>query len=484
MLVLLALVAAPAAQAAINQPTRIDHQVRFATAFEDGLYVISGSLDADLPDATGGSAYQNTEGLSVTGLAQVCWEEGRGLFAGRACETSPASDLSLRVVDGGAVGLKLPVDVEASVSAPHSLTIFSDISSAFSPLVRQQIGLSKAMVAALLEPTVVVHPQGGVIDGTMVTLDAGTVVEVYEGSRLVQRIQGDDELVTFDGIPRIGAFAAQTVYLPYRPGATAHFEPASDEAAAKGLERGRLSSLLGQLGDGSELDGVHDLLGDSLDDVLNGALFGYPMFVPPTGGDQFTLIRLDSLTASPHNGNLLLRGDAPLVVQGTEVGGSTELLGVAWFVLPWWSYALWVVAIGLTIARLAVRPPKPEPDGRRWIGWLAGVGVFAGMLILWDLEIRSLWGTSVGSMGASGSSDGGSGLPLLLLVQLYPLGYGLFAVAAPLRTILSNALRLGGQHRLTAWAGPIANVLAFIPATLLYRTYLGDVLARIGAELG
>ncbi len=480
-LVLVTLLMAPAAQTAINQPTRLDHQVRFADGFGDGLFVASGKLEARMSDARGGSAYKQTEGFEITRLAQVCWHEGEGLLSGQRCATSSSSSLSLKVQDGGSIGVKLPVAVEAAVSTPHALAIFSNVGSAFSPVARQQIGLSNAMVAAVLDGALLVEPKGGVVDATMVTLDDSTVVEIRDGDRLVQRVRGDDEILTFDGIPRIGSFTAQTIFIPFRAGATATFDPASRGAAAEGLKPERLSGLLNEMGDGNELDGLHEMFGNSLEDILNGALFGFPIFVPAAGPtDQLSLIRYDHLIASPRGDHLHLDGDAPLMLQGSRVDGAPSLLGIAWFVLPWWSYALWAVAIGFMAARLAVRPPKPEPGRHRWAAWLVGFVVFAGLLVLWDLEVRSLWGTSVGSAGDAGQA----GLALFLAVQLYPLAYGLFAVAAPLRAILGNALRLSGKGALTRWAGPIANVVAFVPAALLYRAYLGELLARVGDALG
>ncbi len=479
VMAILALLAVPAAQAAINQPTRLDDEVRFADGFDDGLFVVSGSLEARLPDARGGAAYEVTDGLSVTNLAQVCWQERQGPLRGGECATSTTSSLSLVVAKGGSVGMKLPVAVEASLSAPHALALFSDIRGAFSPIARQQLGFDKAIGAALLDPVVTVEPRGGVIDATLVTLSATTIVDVLDGGSVIHRIQGDDEIVTFDGIPRIGSFSAETVFMPFRTGSVAQFAPADDQSAAAGLEWSRLLGLLGDSGDPNQLEELHSRLGESLEDVLNGAMFGFPVFAPGGGSDTFSLIRFDSLVASPANGNLRLEGDAPLMLQGSRVGGSAPLLGVAWLALPWWSYALWAVALSLLTARLAVRPAKVKPQ-RRAMGWAAGFAVFATIMVLWDLEVRSLWGASVGTSGSSEPA----GLLMFLVVQLYPLAYGLFAVAAPLRTILVNGLRLAGQGGLTTWAGPAANVLAFVPVVLLYRTYLGELLVQLGDALG
>lgn len=122
-LVLMLLVAAPLAHA--QGPFQASFPPQTDLDGTSGIRVVSGAMEAHIPDAEGGQLYTDVTGFRITGLERVCHfrEEGSAL---PACWEGA---LELRVVDRGGVLLNFWEPVQVRISADHALTLFADAAS-------------------------------------------------------------------------------------------------------------------------------------------------------------------------------------------------------------------------------------------------------------------------------------------------------------------------------------------------------------------
>src|SRR5205085_10597168 len=132
--------------------------------------------------------------------------------------------------------------------------------------------------------------------------------------------------------------------------------------------------------------------------------------------DALSFARVTTLQVRGTSANALAwSGTATLDVHGGHVAGAKKLYGFALFKLPWWSWILWILGIGLWVTRLALKPEKHHPtwDRFRWIGWIVSPLAYLLVLFLWDIEVKAVLGLSLLTGHASGQ--------MLLIVGAFEL---------------------------------------------------------------
>jgi hypothetical protein len=253
--------------------------------------------------------------------------------------------------------------------------------------------------------------------------------------------------------------------------------PARQDAADVGLDLQRIAGLGNNLNQASKVGGSADApslslgpLEPLLSHLLNGAVLTLP--TKTSAGNpvrQLGFVRFDTLDASSDGSAVALAGSGPLQVQDGQVVDAKPLVGFAIFQMPWWSYLLWIAAIGLFVARLVTKPPKDHPvfDRYRWVGLVCSVLLFLLFFWLWDLEVRAVWGISLLTGNASGES-----FMVLAALELAPMFAVLFAVVAPIRMILKNGVLLARGGRFMGLPGAFAYPLGFIFGAPLLLAYL------------
>lgn len=487
-LALLALLLLPTSQGAINGDHAFEADYPFMEGLKEELTVVSGAAQLDIQDATGAFGFFDTTGFDVRGLEQVCWDA-----SAPKCEQG---DLTLRILPGGSVAIDFPGTVDAAYEAEHALGLFVDFGN------REDLN-SYDISTTFLAPAVGGHmsfdkvddiPFAGFFDlrslGGLAGLDDTTIVRLLDGDAPVQDFQGKDALMNFAGSPEVTSFRTDLVALPFEVGSTARFEPAAAGAATAGLKLERINELLADMagareggGDGSELQ-IEEIseVEKVLAEVMNGALLRIPLDGNASVEETFALVRFDALAIEAGSQDRLSwSGVSPLAVQNGQVVGAPDLVGVGFFALPLWSIILWVVAIGLWIARLVVQPPKEHErwDRYKWVGWVFGAVAFVVLFVLWDFEVRHVWGTSLFSTDA-----GGAGLGVTAAVQLAPLLYVLFAAAAPIRMILKNGLLLSKQGTFMGVSTGIGYLMAYVLGATLLLAYVELIVSAVMENLG
>ena len=544
---LAALAAAGPATALVNGPLGYVADHPFAASAEDARVMVTASVGLTIPAVEGTQGYVNTTGFLIQGLERVCWEprEGRPLL--ESCAERSDGSLSIRVQDGGAFGLRLPRPYPASYDASFAITAFVDLSAAVqdaeldlgpSAVVFSQDG--KVAFGAMpglpltAETRVPTPEEGKDRYGLLQSLQEGTVVEVRDADGVLLTERGRDRPVVFQGAPRVAPFGAELAGIPFGEDATASFTPGPPAEARGGIRFGAFQEAVAGLGEGGE-GGAPPGLGEFdafFGEVLNGALVRVPV---DTAGrftlDDLELVRFQRMDVAAEPDGLSWEGQAPLQVQGDSVVGASELVGVSYFRLPWWSFALWAVAIVLYVVvkirfprradgeevRLSELGPRqdgtvlepqpaeekevlriddgldeaepahgageaeaapeaetpraqPRPKGPRvpkWAGWLMSLAGFAVLFLLWDAEVAAVWGTSLLTTEA-----GGTALLVTAGVQLAPLMTGLFAAVAPVRLILRSGFSLAGVPGLRPIAGGIAYVVGFFLWATVLLSYI------------
>jgi hypothetical protein len=171
--------------------------------------------------------------------------------------------------------------------------------------------------------------------------------------------------------------------------------------------------------------------------------------------------------------SVALAGQGPLQVQGGAVVDAPALVGFAVFQMPWWSYLLWIAAIGLFIARLVMKPVKEDPvlDRYRWVGLVCSIVLLLLFLWLWDSEVNAVLGISLLHGGASADA-----ILVLGALELVPMFAVMFAVIAPIRMILRNGVLLAGKGRFMGLPGAFAYPFGYILGAPLLLAYLNVAL--------
>lgn len=488
------LLAAPA-QAQINDARPFEADYEYIDGFQDSvLTMVSGALVADLNHVIGTFGFFDAQGLDINDLERVCWTDG-----GVQDCTNPDPDLgvSLRVVNGGSAGVRFPFASDATYTADHALGLFVDFENEED---LNSFGVSKTLAAPAINGAVTFEtirdidtPGFGFPDlesvAGLAPLDDFTTVQVLQDGAVERQFTGKNTQFSFEGAPDIPVFSSDFVFLPFEDDSTARFVPASDSAAAAGLKLERIDELMADLegssssGQGASGTGFGDQMEDfqtTLSEVLNGAV----MRVPQTDTDiasDFAFINFEQLTVTADLEELDWGGKAALQIQEGQVDGAPGLVGFGYFVLPWWSFLLWGIALTVWIVRMSLKAPKKHEkwDRFKWIGWVAGALGFVLLFVLWDWEVRSVWGTSLFTTNATGAALG-----VVAAVQILPLLFVLFAVAAPLRMMLKNGVMLANQGTFMGLSTGVAYLLAYVMGATLLLAYIELVLVTVLENVG
>ncbi len=491
--VLLLLLLVPTGMAAINEPLPFEADYPFSDPQEDEfINVLSGRLDAELGRTNGPFGFFDVQGFSIRGLDQVCWYRAGQTPSTRDCISG---DVRMDVKDGSNVGLQLATRTTATYEAEHALAVFlkqrgDDLNtlnlnqSILVPAVdgRMQFGDIPEV------PGIAKAFFGGGLPSILAPTSAATEVTIV-GDR-IETVSGREYVFAFEGKPAIAPFGSNFVVLPFDDDSLAEFGVADPDAAREGLDVARVETMF-QLLSGASADptagGGENLgespLADSISEVLNSALIRIPTD-PSIGADeikdQVAIVLFQAMDVSNAGGELTWEGDAAFQYQGGEIAGAKELHGVWYFQLPWWGWLIWVVAVGLFIARLAMKPDKHHPtwDRYKWIGWASGFLMFALIFFLWDLEMRSVWGTSILSTGTSGTA-----FWVTFGIQLATMFLVLGVLGWPLGILIKNALLLSKQGTFMGLGKPVSLLLAFLLGATLFLSYLELIIGEAVAQI-
>lgn len=485
---LLLLAAATPAQAALNKPRHFEETLPYMAGLGNAeMTVVSGAVQATVRDASGSYGFFDSQGVTVGGLQQVCYSS--------TCQPTSGAPYRLEVVSGGSFALCFPNKTGGEFAADHSLALFVDFAQDDD---LNSFGVDKSLVApslaglfefgslpAITTPVGAFVPAPCTSQGGLTALDDTTVVHVRNGQATVQTLTGKSARISFTGSPTVTPVDAGFYIIPFNGGATAAFEPAATADAREGLDLARIQSLM------TKLDGAHagsmvereqqPTGGEDTQDIVAGLLNGALLRLPevPADGAPLSLedsrfVRFSSLQVTGSS-QLGLDGRAYFDLDDGKVAGAKPLVGVAMFQLPWWSYLLWVVAIGLFITRLALKPDKAHPvwDRFKWVGWVASPLVWILVFFLWDLEMRAVFGASLlhGTFGQFRLIVG--------LLQLGLLAIASFAAAAPLRIIGRNSALLAHQGTFMGISGAVGALLGFLVTATYLRAYLGVLFAQV-----
>lgn len=492
-LLLVALAAVPAAEAALNgsKPYTASHP------YLDGLsgpefIMASGELDAVLPGTQGSFGFFSIRGADLDGLTKVCWRETL-----RRCATG---DLSLHVGAGGSFGLQVPGGADASVHADHALALFSDLGRTGD---LNSLDLGKSLLApsvggeARLSAMAPI-PAGSVNElsregGALAPLAFGTVVEVRDGDRVVATVRDKSDPLTFAGQPSLSPVGADMLVVPFEAsGDVARFRSADPDAAREGLDIVRVNEMLRALSDadsrGSGDDGQVDQEAFGPFEDAAAALFSGAVLRMPTDGnasrfsDTFAYARTPNLEVrATVQGGLAWSGKATLEVREGHVVGGTPLFGWSFLSLPWWGWALWILGLTALAMRIAMKPPKRNErwDRLKWVGWIAGPVMGIIVFVLWDAELRHVLGLSLLSGDLSLSGPSAQVFLLVAMFQLATFGYLSFSAIAPLRLLLKNGSRLLGHGTFMGLTGAAAALLGYLIGFGTLRSSLDLVVGSV-----
>lgn len=475
----------PAASGQINGPRDYTADYPFTDpAVDDFITVVSGRMDAELRASQETWGFFDTRGLVVEGAQEVC--HAKVASFGDPCR---AGDYRFVVLEGGSAGFKIPTGAGSFVSE-HTMGFFTGASgNDLNSLV-----MNETLVAPSVEGEMRFSdfraPELAFLPGVerrnlMALMGASledTTIEVHDQGEPLFTLGKEDGMMAFSGPDiSVAPFGADAAALPFTTESTATFTEASPEAARIGIDTARIARIQvmlqqasaggGSLDQGEEVQ--DNALLDSLAEVLDAALIRMPVDASRTTQAQveqeFSVVLFDQLVVERDETGLQWGGKAAFQYEGKEVDGAQSLYGFWLIKLPWWGWLLWVAAIGTFGARMAVKPETEHEkwDQYRWIGWVAAGVVFLFVFIMWDLEMRSVWGTSVFTTEASGSA-----FWITFGLQIATMAWVLGAVALPLSIIIKNGLLLGKQGTFMGLGKPASLLLAYLLGALLFLAYL------------
>ncbi len=489
---------APQAQAAINKPRGFHEDFPYMAGLGNGaMTVVSGKLEATTSTTGASYGFFDSKGAILSGLTQVCY----GTTMANAGCTQPGGSYTLTVSPmgrsgGGSFALCFPGASSGTFRAGHALGLFVDFAQDDD---LNTFGVDKSLVAPSIDgsfhfgtvPNAPGGPQPCQQAGGLTSLDDVTTVQLRSGSSTVTTLTGKDAVFSFAGKATVSDVAAGFFILPFNGGSEAHFRPASAADAKAGLDLGRVQDLIRKLDRahaGSSVDrSTSETGGKNTQELLAGLLNGALLRMPeaPSGNESFSLdgsrfARFSSLQVAGSNGKLDWDGKAYLDIDDGKVVGAKPLVGFWLFKLPWWSYLLWAVAIGLAIVRLVLKADKSHPrwDPLRWVGWVLTPVAWIVVFFLWDLEVRNVLGVSL-LHGASGQFR-----LIVGALELGLLGIIGVAAAAPLKVIGRNAFILARQGTFMGISGGVGAILGFLFTAPYLRAYVGLVLAKVMEKLG
>lgn len=488
-----ALLAVPAAQAAINQPQGfVEHFPYLPNLESDVLTFASGELDADLGDVEGPFGFFHAAGARVEGLTVVCWQD-----PGDRCVQSASGGLSL-VVSAGSFALRFPTSVAGNYRAGHAVGLFVDYAGKQDlntlPMGRSLLAPS---VGGRMEfgdlpsiPNVIAAGPSG--SGNAVGIDVAARIEIRDAANLVATVSGKSKPILFSGEPEIPVFDTDFAVLPFEAGSRSQWTRATRADAVEGLNAQRLQDKI-VLFDQSHakpvpgrarfFEGALRPYQGSFVTIANGAVLQSGSDnAPPEDRKGIYFVRFTKMDVSGAAQDTLdWRGRATLEVDNGHLQNAPSLAGF-WFIqMPWWSWVLWVIGLGVWVTRMVRHPVKTNAkwDRLRWIGWTATGVMLILLVILWDLEVRAVFGVSTFSGGLSAEL-----LALVALMEFGTLSLVLGAIAAPLRLIARNTFWLTGQGTFMGLAGPVALLLTFLLGAFYLRSYIDLFLSQVIVTVG
>ncbi len=484
-LLVCALMLVPGAMAAINEERPFEAEFEFNDPLEDEfINIVSGQLDAGLAKTTGPFGFFGVKGFTIQDLNMVCWGKPSELPQAMATKSQCIEgNLRIDVEDDSNIALQFATRTTGSYSADHALALFlrqrgDDLNtlslnqSMLVPAINGKMDFGD--IPAFSYQTWRTVP---LVFNLLVPTSESTTISIAGGAS--HTLSGRDEFVTFFGDPRIEVFGSDFVALPFTDGSNAEFSPADPEAAKEGLDFTRVEQVLNLLQGASaeqsneQSEDIGDNpFADSMSEVLNSALIRVPSkpdVDADVAKDEVAIVLFQDLAVANGGGDLAWDGDAAFQYQGGEIAGSQSLYGVWLVKLPWWGWLLWAVAIGLFVTRMVLKPEKKHErwDRYKWIGWVSGILMFALVFFLWDLEMRSVWGTSIMSTSATGTA-----FWVTFGIQLATFFMVLGVLGWPLGIIIKNALLLSRQGTFMNLGKPVAVLLAFLLGATLFLAYL------------
>ncbi len=452
---------------------------------------LSGAVQATLPGVAGAFGFFNVQPTTLHGVEQVCFMDGTN----PPCRTSPSGAFTLSISPGGAFAVDFPGPADATLAARHALGLFVDFQG---DRDLKALNLQKTLVASTIggtttftalpgiamtsAQTAVQDANTGAVTGRWVGLNGATQTIVTDGA-FTRTIAGSVALLFQGSHLSLDPVRAPTLVAPFEAASRATWTPATAADAVEGLDLGKLSAVIDDINGASSKGGASDGINvgglDSLKPILARVLNGAIMRVPTQAagpGDVvkgLQLTRLERLTVASDGSRLRLAGDAALVITGGRVQGAEPLYGFSFLELPWWSYLLWVLAIGAFITRLVLGEKAPKANERwdrlRWIGWVAGPLAFLLLFWVWDLTVQDVWGTSVLDGLTHGFAP--ESFLVLLAIDVAPFLLMLFAVASPLRLLIRSGLRIGRQGSFMRLSSAAAYLLSIFLGMLLLLSY-------------
>lgn len=477
---LLAVLLVPVAPAAINGPIPFETDLPFSAGFgpDSGVTLASGTVEAHPASADGVHGLMGAAGLRVDGVDRACW---RG--------DCVIGDISLVVSDGGSAALRFPVATSGTLDGAHAAGFFVDWAGSEN---LQDMGLGKSLLALLVDgryafDAIPPFQAQGMPDerdsAVLAPFGNGTRITVLDDGEEVAMLE-DDGSVIFDGAPVVQPFTLEVGVLPFEAGARATFTPADPGDTQQGLDFTRLEQALSDGGPDGEGDGDPDGTGaPALPDGLSGILSATAVHLPPAT-DSFqgllsdgVLLRYDELTVTSDGAGMAWTGGAPLQVQGGQVVDADPLL----FLWPWWAYLLWGLAIAGIVVRKVLKAPAEHErwDEYRWVGLVGGLVAGLVVFVLWDLEMRAVWGVSL--LSGAGS---GSGLATVAALQLIPLALVGIGIGLPLQSLFKSGTMLAQQGTLAGAGRVAAPFVMFLLGATLILDYIGLLLDRAGSLFG
>jgi len=491
---LVATLAIPTGQAALNGDHGFAVQLPYPSdlggGYKGNVSLLSGSLEANMAATPDPMLFFNATAGGITGLTKVCWASPIP-----ACRQSAAGAISITWAQGSSVALKFPTAAPASgtANADHALVFFLNLQQTISfggvtvhfgrMMATGTIGGHFTFGTVATIPDTLIQDLNQDNSAGLLALDDQTTLTV-SGAGTSKVFTNAHDSLTFQGSPVVAPFGAEGMVLPFSAGSLSMGQ-ASASAAAQGLDpkritgmQARITSATGGQGGKFELPDL-SFLGGIQNSVMNGALLTVPTKVNGTSDavHRLTLIRFDGLHAQGGT-TVAATGQGPLTIQDGRVQNAPALIGFAFVQMPWWSYALWILAIAALVTRIVMKAPKTNErwDRLKWIGWIVGPLAFLLFILLWDNEIHTVLGVSLFS-GASGPSLG-----IILLIELLPMGIVFFAVVTPLRMLIRNGLRIAKQGTFMGLAGPAATLLGFLFGATLMLSYFDLVLRQLGGS--
>lgn len=289
----------------------------------------------------------------------------------------------------------------------------------------------------------------------------------------------------------------ETAMIPMNKTAQAILRPATEEALVAGFDLGRLtraaSSFEGEKNESKPSGEGNDDFANSLAPVFNGAIVGNPEGSVRVRGNTvdfgtFTLIRYSEFKFTPGADEDFVAYSAhgPLVFAGDDVQTGASAVGSGVFSLPVLSLILWILAIGAVIAGFVVKPIVPKTPAHRsmkirMVSILTHVGALVIAFLLWDLELRAFFGSSIlSAMGGPGQNA----LAVVAGVQLATFSFALFLFGLPIALMANSLLKLADLRRakgvgrgvgyMAAWAlGAIHLPLMMAPLLRILANQVG-----------